>query len=80
MYNAYATDDDGPRGYGTTNLHSDMADAVNIMMFAGKRPADLIDHGPDIGGALWNIYPSEHGNLLREFLQKYLEILRLFFI
>ena len=33
MYNAYGSND-GEGGAGTTNLHLDMADAVNIMLYA----------------------------------------------
>lgn len=73
MYNAYASNDEGPRGFGTTNLHNDMADAVNIMMFAGDRPEDMDDTGYEddkIPGALWCIYPDDQSENIRNYLKE----------
>ena len=63
MYNAYAAADvEGSKG--TTRLHMDMADAVNIMTYASSTP----DGRP--GSAAWDIFRAEDTLKLRKFLRK----------
>jgi [histone H3]-dimethyl-L-lysine9 demethylase len=63
MYNAMAVIE--TRGSkGSTRLHMDMADAVNIMLHAERRP----DGEP--GVAAWDLFRAEDANLLRKFLKK----------
>ncbi|BFZ64625.1 hypothetical protein YB2330_005775 [Saitoella coloradoensis] len=63
MYNAYASSDE-EGGAGTTNLHLDMTDAVNIMTYsAGNAP-----EGRE-GCAVWDIFPAEATGVLREFIK-----------
>ncbi|KAF8341639.1 uncharacterized protein EI90DRAFT_2989408 [Cantharellus anzutake] len=64
MYNAFEASE-GEGGKGSTRLHMDMADAVNIMMYAAKR-ADGSD-----GHAVWNIYRADDSKLIREFLDEH---------
>ncbi|EJD54118.1 Clavaminate synthase-like protein [Auricularia subglabra TFB-10046 SS5] len=62
MYNAYAsTLDSGSKG--STRLHMDMADAVNIMHHAMKR----LDGGE--GGAVWDIFSADDSPKLRRFIR-----------
>lgn len=61
MYNAFAGLE-GPAGQGTTRLHMDVADAVNIMVYASDRE----DKTP--GCAVWDIYRAEDADALRDFL------------
>ena len=60
MYNAQATLQDD-RHHGSTCLHMDLTDAVNIMLWA----AGSADGGP--GYAVWDIFPPEAAPILREF-------------
>lgn len=53
-----------PGAKGSTRLHMDMADAVNIMLYSAKRP----DGGE--GMAAWDIFRSEDTPKLRRFLRK----------
>ncbi|CAL1701506.1 unnamed protein product [Somion occarium] len=63
MYNAMASyESQGSKG--TTRLHMDMADAVNIMLYASPTP----DGRP--GSAAWDLYRSEDSSKLRKFLRK----------
>ncbi|KZV86429.1 Clavaminate synthase-like protein [Exidia glandulosa HHB12029] len=62
MYNAFASDME-PGSKGSTKLHMDMADAVNIMHFATSRP----DGGE--GGAVWDIFRSQDSDAVRKFLR-----------
>ncbi|KAL5508510.1 hypothetical protein ACEPAH_6129 [Sanghuangporus vaninii] len=63
MYNAYASSDtEGSKG--TTRLHMDMADAVNIMLHAEPTP----DGAP--GCAAWDIFRAEDSVHLRSFFKK----------
>lgn len=55
MYCAYASND-GEGGVGTTNLHCDMADAVNIMAYASK--SFLRKHGLEVPG-IWTRSAAE---------------------
>ncbi|KIM21613.1 hypothetical protein M408DRAFT_101995 [Serendipita vermifera MAFF 305830] len=61
MYNAFKSREDG---YGSTRLHMDMADAVNIMLYAAPLPGDTV------GYAVWDIYPSESSAKIRKFLKE----------
>ncbi|KAF7725526.1 hypothetical protein EC973_009556 [Apophysomyces ossiformis] len=61
MFIAYGSTKDG-RDYGTTKLHCDMADAVNVMCYA-----HIVDTK---ASATWDIYPSESLSILREFAAK----------
>jgi hypothetical protein len=47
---------------GSTKLHMDLTDAVNIMIWAG----DCSDGTP--GYALWHIFPAAVSHILRQFL------------
>ncbi|KAJ1724921.1 hypothetical protein LPJ53_000845 [Coemansia erecta] len=61
MYCAYGSSD-AQGGYGTTNLHCDMADAVNLMCYAaGNRP--------DQPAAVWDLFPAECMPALREYMK-----------
>lgn len=63
MYNAMATyETQGSKG--STRLHMDMADAINIMMHAEPRP----DGTP--GVAAWDLFRAEDAENLRRFLRK----------
>lgn len=64
MYNAYASRD-VPGSKGTTRLHMDMADAVNIMMYTEPTK----DGHP--GTAAWDIFRAEDSHYLRLFLKKH---------
>jgi hypothetical protein len=50
--------------YGSTKLHMDLTDAVNIMVWA----ANCRDGSP--GYALWHIFPPEAAEILRCFFQE----------
>jgi lysine-specific demethylase 3 len=63
MYNALATEE-RPGTLGTTKLHMDMADAVNIMVHAESR-------GDEEGYAIWDIYRAEDSEHIREYLKKF---------
>lgn len=63
MYNAMASFE-GRGSKGSTRLHMDMADAVNVMMYASSTP----EGGP--GGAVWDLFKAEDADTLREFLRK----------
>ncbi|KAI0069112.1 Clavaminate synthase-like protein [Artomyces pyxidatus] len=63
MYNAMATyQTEGSKG--STRLHMDMADAVNVMLHAEPRP----DGSP--GVAAWDLYRAEDADKLRKFLKR----------
>lgn len=64
MYNAFASKDE-PGSKGSTRLHMDMADAVNIMQYAEKTP----DGAP--GSAAWDIFRAEDSLKIRQFLKKH---------
>lgn len=63
MYNAFAAHD-GPGGTGSTRLHMDMADAVNLMTYATACP----DGSP--GGAVWDLFKREDSDKIRAFLRE----------
>ncbi|KAJ7743727.1 hypothetical protein DFH07DRAFT_869890 [Mycena maculata] len=62
MYNAYAnlTDRDSK---GTTQLHIDMLDALNIMTYAS------LDSENKDGRAVWDLFRAQDSNKIRRFLQ-----------
>ncbi|KAJ7711539.1 Clavaminate synthase-like protein [Mycena olivaceomarginata] len=62
MYNANANLAE-VGGHGSTRLHMDMADALNIMMYAARDPA-----GAE-GCAAWDIFRAQDSTKLREFLR-----------
>jgi lysine-specific demethylase 3 len=63
MYNAMASSlTEGSKG--TTRLHMDMADALNIMTFASPCP----DGSP--GCAAWDLFRAEDSERLRSFLRR----------
>ena len=64
MYNAYASSDT-PESKGTTRLHMDMADAINIMLYTTPTP----EGKP--GCAAWDIYRAEDADKIRSFLRSY---------
>lgn len=49
---------------GSTRLHLDMADAVNIMLYAANTP----DGKP--GSAVWDLFKAEDSLKLRKFLKR----------
>ncbi|KAJ2649015.1 hypothetical protein IWW40_003426 [Coemansia sp. RSA 1250] len=64
MYCAYGSNDK-EGGNGTTNLHCDMADAVNIMAYAANSAGADADAD---AAAVWDIYPPEAIDALRRFI------------
>ncbi|KAL7275612.1 hypothetical protein RUND412_001423 [Rhizina undulata] len=60
---------------GTTNLHFDVTDAINIMMHAsGDDYADdsaSIQKGIPFCGAIWEIFPPEASDHIRKYLKAY---------
>ncbi|KAF8179254.1 hypothetical protein K438DRAFT_1725852 [Mycena galopus ATCC 62051] len=65
MYNAYANPKGTSRGsHGSTKLHMDMADALNIMTHATDLP------GGQSGAAAWDIFRAQDSNKIREFMRK----------
>ncbi|KAI1785486.1 hypothetical protein LXA43DRAFT_899759 [Ganoderma leucocontextum] len=60
MYVALASPLDDDR-YGTTNLHIDVTDAINILVWSSGTPSD--------SAAIWDIIPFEALRALREFIQ-----------
>jgi hypothetical protein len=62
MYNAFAAQE-GPDGQGSTRLHMDVADAINIMLYASDRP----DGSP--GCAVWDLFRAEDADAIRTFLK-----------
>ncbi|SRR6266702_1317231 len=63
MYNAFATQDtEGSKG--STRLHMDMADAVNVMVHAEA----CVDGSP--GGARWDLFRAEDAPAIRRFLSE----------
>jgi hypothetical protein len=63
MYNCTGSDHvDDPNG--STKLHMDLTDAVNVMLWAGQ----CSDGTP--GYALWDIFPASASDIVRQFLQE----------
>ncbi|KAG8909155.1 hypothetical protein FRC00_010634, partial [Tulasnella sp. 408] len=63
MYNAFESSELAG-GKGSTRLHMDMADAVNVMLHASPRK----DGSP--GCAVWDIYRAEDAKKIRRFLHE----------
>ncbi|KAF5336944.1 hypothetical protein D9611_002886 [Ephemerocybe angulata] len=63
MYNAWAANQK-PGSKGSTRLHMDMADAMNVMLYAAPCP----DGSP--GCAIWDVYRAEDSDKVRAFLRK----------
>ncbi|PWW76025.1 hypothetical protein C7212DRAFT_280181 [Tuber magnatum] len=83
MYNAYPAPDfipvkKGPPNpvKGTTNLHFDMTDAVNILVHQSGGPTPAANklwkevHGYPKCGAIWDIFPPESSAAIRKYLKK----------
>ncbi|KAJ3061616.1 hypothetical protein HDU98_002448, partial [Podochytrium sp. JEL0797] len=68
MYNAFGSSDAGKNGFGTTPIHLDMADAVNIMMHASS-----LTSPPPPTAAVWDIYPRTDTPKIRAYLSRYAE-------
>ncbi|KAH9965306.1 hypothetical protein BC827DRAFT_1369232 [Russula dissimulans] len=67
MYNSFATEDtEGSKG--STRLHMDMADAVNMMVYAEP----CADGTP--GGARWDLFRAEDAPAIRRFLSDYFKL------
>lgn len=69
MYNAWPGSE-APGGNGTTRLHMDIADAVNIMLHASPPTGEDVpdEHRP--GVAAWDIFRADDADKLRAFLRK----------
>ncbi|TNY23130.1 hypothetical protein DMC30DRAFT_444664 [Rhodotorula diobovata] len=59
-FSEISCDDEG--GQGSTKLHKDVADAVNVLLWASDAP----DGGP--GVAIWDLYRAEDADKVRDFL------------
>jgi len=83
MYNAYPAPDfipvkKGPPNpvKGTTNLHFDMTDAVNILVHQSGGPTPAANklweevHGYPKCGAIWDIFPPESSAAIRRYLKQ----------
>ncbi|KAG8787258.1 hypothetical protein FRC12_015745 [Ceratobasidium sp. 428] len=64
MYNAFVSSE-APGGQGSTRLHMDMADAVNIMMFASSSKGR-----EDPGVAAWDIFRASDSDKIRAYLRR----------
>lgn len=64
MYNAFASNE-ATGSKGSTRLHMDMADAVNIMMYSEPTPTG------EVGCAAWDIFRVEDSDKIRLFLKKH---------
>ena len=63
MYNSLASSQE-PGSKGSTRLHMDMADALNVMLYASK-----CEDGTE-GYAVWDLFKAEDSDKLRAFLKK----------
>lgn len=63
MYVAFAGND-RPGGFGSTRLHMDIADAVNVLVHASP------DSEGHQGGAVWDIFRAQDASLIRDFLRE----------
>jgi lysine-specific demethylase 3 len=63
MYNSMASSQEAG-SQGSTRLHMDMADAINVMLYA----SDCADGSP--GYAVWDLFHAEDSEKIREFLRK----------
>lgn len=70
MYNAWPSSEDQV-GMGSTRLHMDIADAVNIMYYAAKPPnAEELPLAHRDGVAAWDIFPAGDSNKIRDYLRE----------
>lgn len=69
MYNAWPGSE-APGGNGTTRLHMDIADAVNIMLHASPPTGDDVPEEHRPGVAAWDIFRAQDADKLRAFLRK----------
>ncbi|SOV02915.1 uncharacterized protein UDID_13435 [Ustilago sp. UG-2017a] len=69
MYNAWPASE-GQGGNGTTRLHMDIADAVNIMLYASLPNGDDVPEQHQPGVAAWDIFRAEDADTLRTFLRE----------
>ena len=69
MYNAFATfETAGSKG--STRLHMDVADAINIMTWSKRPPEDKSTEPPC---AAWDIFRAEDANKLRDLMREYFD-------
>jgi len=66
MYNAYGSED----RVGTTNLHLDMTDAVNMMAYAPNVEYRLEGEQDKPAAAVWDLYHPADLPRVRRFLRK----------
>ncbi|CAI2175232.1 17144_t:CDS:2 [Funneliformis geosporum] len=69
MYNAYGSEED-IGGKGTTNLHLDITDAVNLMEYAPIVEKRLENERDKPAAAVWDLYHSAELPRIRRFLRK----------
>ncbi|CAB4389608.1 unnamed protein product [Rhizophagus irregularis] len=69
MYNAYGSEDN-VGGKGTTNLHLDMTDAVNMMAYAPSVENRLEEERDKTAAAVWDLYHPADLPRVRRFLRK----------
>ncbi|PWN23432.1 hypothetical protein BCV69DRAFT_245147, partial [Microstroma glucosiphilum] len=70
MYNAWPSTEDQV-GMGSTRLHMDIADAVNIMYYAAKPlNAEELPLAHRDGVAAWDIFPAGDSNKIRDYLRE----------
>ncbi|KAJ1968323.1 hypothetical protein IWQ62_001312 [Dispira parvispora] len=72
MYVAYGSNDD-EGGRGTTNLHLDMADAINLMVYASSSPNARRKEPLPRAAAVWDIYHYDDLPKIRRFLRQHME-------
>ncbi|SNX85702.1 uncharacterized protein MEPE_04411 [Melanopsichium pennsylvanicum] len=69
MYNAWPASE-GLRGQGTTRLHMDIADAVNIMLYAPPLTGGDVAEEHKPGVAAWDIFQASDADAIRQFLRE----------
>lgn len=66
--------EEGPRVIGTTNLHLDLTDAVNILLYADSTDPCPYDTTATLSvpacGAIWDIFPPSASASIRSYLRK----------
>ncbi|WWC61433.1 uncharacterized protein I303_104017 [Kwoniella dejecticola CBS 10117] len=63
MYNAFEAKETAG-GFGSTRLHMDVADAVNLLLYAKEEEEE------QPGCAVWDLFRAEDADLIREFLKE----------
>jgi hypothetical protein len=61
MYNAHGIKQEQNQHGGSTYLHMDLTDAINVMVWAAQKEGKP-------GYALWHIFPAAASSILRKFL------------